>query len=89
MPNRLQFTIFPPMTETALPRITITLAVNGERHEIAGGTSLGDLLDALALDPRMVVVEHNRTILRDREVFGQLTLREGDALEIVHFVGGG
>ena len=89
MPNRLQFTIFPPMTETALPSTKITLAVNGERREIAGGTTLGELLDALALDPRMVVVEHNRMILRDREAFGQLTLSDGDVLEIVHFVGGG
>jgi thiamine biosynthesis protein ThiS len=77
------------MTETALPNTTITLAVNGERRELAGGTTLGQLLNALALDPRMVVVEHNRSILRDREALGQLTLRDGDVLEIVHFVGGG
>jgi thiamine biosynthesis protein ThiS len=27
--------------------------------------------------------------LRDRERFDRLTLEDGDALEIVHFVGGG
>jgi thiamine biosynthesis protein ThiS len=37
----------------------------------------------------MVVVERNREILRDRERFDRLTLEDGDALEIVHFVGGG
>jgi thiamine biosynthesis protein ThiS len=77
------------MTATALPSTTITLAVNGERRELAGGTTLGDLLAALALDPRMVVVEHNREILRDREALGARVLRDGDVLEIVHFVGGG
>jgi sulfur carrier protein len=89
MPNRLQFTIFPPMTETALPSTAITLAVNGEQREVADGTTLAGLLAALALEPQMVVVEHNRSILRDREGFGKLTLRAGDVLEIVHFVGGG
>jgi thiamine biosynthesis protein ThiS len=37
----------------------------------------------------MVVVEHNRTILRDRDAYASLALATGDVLEIVHFVGGG
>ena len=89
MPNRQQFTIFPPMTETALPSTTIGVVVNGERREIAAGLSLAELLRDLELDPRMVVVELNRTILRDRESFDAHLLREGDLLELVHFVGGG
>jgi len=36
-----------------------------------------------------VVVEHNRTILRDRETFAAHLLAGGDVVEIVHFVGGG
>jgi thiamine biosynthesis protein ThiS len=36
-----------------------------------------------------VVVEHNRTILRDREQYAAQPLASGDVLEIVHFVGGG
>jgi thiamine biosynthesis protein ThiS len=89
MPNRPQFTIFPPMTEMALPSTTIVLVVNGERREIASGSSLAELLRDLELDPRMVVVELNRAILRDRETFGARELHEGDVLELVHFVGGG
>jgi thiamine biosynthesis protein ThiS len=56
---------------------------------VPAGTSLGELLRALDVDPRMVVVEHNRTILRDRGAFDAVALADGDALEIVHFVGGG
>jgi thiamine biosynthesis protein ThiS len=37
----------------------------------------------------MIVVELNREILRDRDRFDSLTLRSGDTLELVHFVGGG
>jgi thiamine biosynthesis protein ThiS len=50
---------------------------------------VGDLLRELSLDPQLVVVEHNRTILRDRTTFDALPLATGDTIEIVHFVGGG
>jgi thiamine biosynthesis protein ThiS len=36
----------------------------------------------------MVVVEHNREIL-DRARLDAVEVREGDSLELVHFVGGG
>ncbi|HEU4566187.1 MAG TPA: sulfur carrier protein ThiS [Gemmatimonadaceae bacterium] len=71
------------------PRAEITLTVNGDERRLPAGASLGDLLRAHALDPRMVVVEHNRTILRDRSAFDALPLGDGDTVEIVHFVGGG
>jgi thiamine biosynthesis protein ThiS len=37
----------------------------------------------------VIVVERNGTILRDRASFASLPLERDDALEIVHFVGGG
>lgn len=77
------------MTQTQLLDETITLTVNGEHRETAAGTTLGALLRELSLDPRMIVVEHNRTILRDRAVYNALRLAAGDTLELVHFVGGG
>jgi thiamine biosynthesis protein ThiS len=77
------------MTDIAMRSDEITLTVNGEKRHVSGGSTLADLLRALGLDPRMVVVEHNRTILRDRSWYSMLALRDGDALEIVHFVGGG
>jgi thiamine biosynthesis protein ThiS len=68
---------------------TIALTVNGDRRTIAAGTSLSVYLASLKLDPRLVVVEHNRTILRDRDAYPSIVLGVGDVLEIVHFVGGG
>lgn len=67
----------------------IGLTVNGESRLAFAGASVADLLRSLELDPRMVVVERNREILRDRENLGAEQLRDGDVLEIVHFVGGG
>jgi thiamine biosynthesis protein ThiS len=63
--------------------------VNGERHEAPEGSTLLSLLGALGLNPRLIVVEHNRAILRERERYGEVALQEGDVLELVHFVGGG
>ncbi len=68
--------------------MSITVVVNGEPREIAHGASLLDLLGSLDLDPRVVVVEHNRQIVR-RPGLGAVTLQEGDKVELVHFVGGG
>jgi thiamine biosynthesis protein ThiS len=74
--------------DPAAPEI-LALLVNGERREVARGWSLADLLRSLDLDPRMVVIEHNRVILRDRTAYDAIPLLDGDSLEIVHFVGGG
>ena len=41
-----------------------------------------------ALDPRTVVVERNREIVR-RPALAETPVHTGDAIELVHFVGGG
>ncbi len=63
------------------------VVINGEQKRIKGGTLL-ELLAELELDPRAVVVEHNRKIVR-RVGLADVTVAEGDAIELVHFVGGG
>ena len=74
-------------TEVAEQKVALT--VNGGRREIPEGWSLADLLSSLKLDPRLVVIEHNGIIRRDRDSFSRLLLAESDTLEILHFVGGG
>ena len=77
------------MMGTDVADATLALVVNGAERRIPPGSTLADLLDSLALDPRAVVVERNGNILRDRSVFSALELVADDAIEIVHFVGGG
>ena len=67
---------------------TIDITVNGERRAVARGATLLELLGSLELDPRAVVVEHNRAIVR-RLALGDVQVAPGDAVELVHFVGGG
>jgi sulfur carrier protein len=66
----------------------ITVSVNGQSRELASGSSLLDLLSALELDPRAVVVELNREIVR-RPQLETTSVKDGDAIELVQFVGGG
>jgi len=67
----------------------VVLTVNGDVRRVPTGWTLANLLASLKLDPRTVVIERNRTILRDRSSFDSLELAVDDKIEIVHFVGGG
>ncbi|NNL29832.1 MAG: sulfur carrier protein ThiS [Gemmatimonadetes bacterium] len=62
--------------------------LNGKDREIERGLTIRSLLESLELEPGMVVVELNREIL-ERDSYPNVTVSEGDALELVHFVGGG
>jgi thiamine biosynthesis protein ThiS len=66
----------------------LEIMVNGEPRRLAAPATASDLLHHLGLDPRTVVVEVNRKIVR-RPQLGDTPLSHGDAVELVHFVGGG
>jgi thiamine biosynthesis protein ThiS len=66
----------------------VEIMVNGELHRLSAPATASDLLDHLGLDPRSVVVEVNRRIVR-RPQLAHTPLSQGDAVELVHFVGGG
>ena len=67
---------------------SLQLTVNGEPRTVPGPATLLDLLAHLGLDPRTVVVERNREIVR-RPQLGETAVADGDSIELVHFVGGG
>ena len=64
------------------------ITLNGDAHEVAKPLTVAELLAQLDIDPRRVAVEHNLIVLK-RDTFGTTMVREGDAVEIVNFVGGG
>ena len=64
------------------------IMVNGEEREVASNTTVAQLLERLEIIGGRIAVECNLEIV-PRSSFGALHLREGDKLEIVHFVGGG
>jgi thiamine biosynthesis protein ThiS len=66
----------------------ISITLNGEARRLPRPASVTALLVSLGLDPRMVVVERNRAIVR-RPDLDDTPVEDGDVLELVHFVGGG
>jgi len=67
---------------------TVKLVINGDDREFSGPLSLFALIEQLGMKPDRVAVELNRDIVA-REQWSTTTLKDGDRLEIVHFVGGG
>jgi sulfur carrier protein len=61
--------------------------INGKNEEFLGGTVL-DLLKAKKIEPQMVAVEVNDSMV-EREHLGATQLKEGDRLEFLFYMGGG
>jgi thiamine biosynthesis protein ThiS len=64
------------------------LEINGEPRSFEGSLTLASLIERLGMKSDRVAVELNREIV-PRDKWPRTELREGDRLEIVHFVGGG
>lgn len=63
-------------------------SVNGEPHEVEAPCSVADLLTRLGLPDGKIAVEHNLEIV-PKSTYATHMLRDGDRIEIVHFIGGG
>ena len=66
----------------------INLMVNGKNREAEAATNLETFLESFGLDLQFVAVGYNGEVIK-KESFAQVTLKNGDTLEIVRPVGGG
>ncbi len=64
------------------------VTVNGSAREVPEGLTVRGLLDHLELTQGPVAVEINREVVPRAEHVGR-AVAAGDAIEIVHLVGGG
>ena len=64
------------------------LCVNGEKLQLPDGATIQALLDHYKLQSVRVAVELNRDIVA-KKAYLNTSLKSGDAVEIVTFVGGG
>ena len=62
--------------------------LNGEPHPLPSPMTVSALLERLDIDARRVAVEVNETVIK-RARYDETTIEDGDAVEIVNFVGGG
>ena len=71
-----------------LPSRPMQLVVNGEERKVGPSTTVKQLLASLGLADTLVAVERNEEVV-PRAQHESTELREGDHVEVVHFVGGG
>ena len=63
------------------------LKINGKSEEFPGGSIL-DLLKTKKIEPQMVAVEVNDSMV-EQEQLATTQLKEGDRLEFLFYMGGG
>jgi sulfur carrier protein len=63
------------------------ITVNGKKKSVSPMSVL-QFLESIGIDQRRVAVEYNLDIL-PKDTYEKTILKDGDRLEIVHFVGGG
>jgi thiazole synthase len=66
----------------------MTLHLNGEQRDFPDALTISALVAQLGMKPDRVAVELNLEIV-PRSRWEATTLKDGDKLEVVHFVGGG
>ena len=66
----------------------ITITLNGEHKHMLASQSMQQLMEALRLEARHCAVERNGAIV-PRSCYADTFFEEGDAVEIVRFIGGG
>jgi len=66
----------------------VKILINGESREVPDDISLEQLVIQLELPRQRIAVELNKNVVR-RADWTNALLKEGDRVEIVHFVGGG
>jgi sulfur carrier protein len=64
------------------------LIINGNEQSFADSLTLAQLIELLGMKGDRVAVELNREIV-SRAQWSETSPKDGDRLEIVHFVGGG
>lgn len=66
----------------------MTIIVNGEALAVQDCGNVAALLARLEIDARRVAIERNMVVVK-RGAYATTPLQDGDAIEVVNFVGGG
>jgi sulfur carrier protein len=66
----------------------LSATINGSLEKIKIGCTVAGLLSEKKIDFSCVVVEFNRVVIPQQD-FGVTVVKDGDSVEILHFVGGG
>ncbi len=64
------------------------VVINGETKNINDSINLFDLLKTLSLPTERVAIELNKEVIRKKD-WQNISVNDGDKVEVIHFVGGG
>lgn len=64
------------------------VTINGEKRELSGNLTIGEMLENFALPAERIAVELNRRVIRKKD-WANVELSDADRIEVIHFVGGG
>ncbi len=64
------------------------IIINGEKRELSEIVTISEMLARFELPNERIAVELNREIVRKKD-WANITVKDADKIEIVHFVGGG
>jgi sulfur carrier protein len=62
--------------------------INGEKRQIKENTTIYQLLQDLALNPEVTIVEKNRVLIPGKQFKADI-IREDDCIELIRYIGGG
>jgi sulfur carrier protein len=66
----------------------MNIIINGTSQELTAVKNLSEIVSTFCKQPKHVITELNGTIIPSDQ-WPQISLKDGDALELVTFVGGG
>ena len=66
----------------------IKITVNGKQMQVIPKFSLKSLIAKLKIPLNKIAIELNKKII-DKKKISKIQLKNGDKIEIVHFIGGG
>jgi len=64
------------------------VTVNGETKEFESGMSLQDIIAKLGIEEKVMAAAVNMEVVKKRE-WQKFSPKDGDKIELLHFVGGG
>ena len=66
----------------------MTVIVNGEKKSFKEGTTLGRMIESLGIADKVMAAAVNMEVVK-KEKWETYRPKEGDKIELLHFVGGG
>ena len=87
-PTPVQVTALAKIFPITIVKNKVKIKINGRKRSINSKISLKSLLSTNKISLKKVAVEVNEKII-NKKMINKIKIKNGDEIEIVHFIGGG